>query len=263
MRVGRKFTALKTEKKFLIVMLVCLLAVTAVAGTTILVNNRAEKQANIDLNESVKKTEKVNAVNDNVEKQSQTAGGQDDQDATKNTAENESTGSAQGGNHTAASATENTGDSAEAGLTQGMEALSFDENSRLFWPADGAVLLEFNMEHTIYFPTLDQYQCNPAVIIQNEKGNDVIAGAKGIVTEIGSNEEIGNYVVMALGDGYTITYGQLEDVTAEKGDTVNAGDVFAKTASPTKYYTVEGDNLYLEMEKDGVPVDPLDYIDYE
>ena len=68
---------------------------------------------------------------------------------------------------------------------------------------------------------------------------------------------------MALGDGYTITYGQLEDVTAEKGDTVNAGDVFAKTAAPTKYYTVEGDNLYLEMEKDGVPVDPLDYIDYE
>jgi septal ring factor EnvC (AmiA/AmiB activator) len=44
------------------------------------------------------------------------------------------------------------------------------------------------------------------------------------------------------------------------GDTISAGDMIGFVSEPTKYYVVEGSNLYFEMTKAGVPVDPLDYI---
>lgn len=41
---------------------------------------------------------------------------------------------------------------------------------------------------------------------------------------------------------------------------VNAGEVIAKVAEPTSYYTLEGTNLYFQMEKDK-SVDPLKYLE--
>ena len=31
-------------------------------------------------------------------------------------------------------------------------------------------------------------------------------------------------------------------------------------SKPTKYYSVEGTNVYFEMRKDGQPINPLDYM---
>ncbi len=41
---------------------------------------------------------------------------------------------------------------------------------------------------------------------------------------------------------------------------VNAGEVIAKVAEPTSYYTLEGTNLYFQMEKIK-SVDPLKYLE--
>ena len=42
---------------------------------------------------------------------------------------------------------------------------NFDNTSSLLWPVDGQVILGYNMDSTIYFPTLNQYKCNPAIIV--------------------------------------------------------------------------------------------------
>ena len=44
-------------------------------------------------------------------------------------------------------------------------ALSYNGTDRLSWPVQGNVILDYSMDSTIYFPTLDQYKCNPALII--------------------------------------------------------------------------------------------------
>ncbi len=82
-------------------------------------------------------------------------------------------------------------------------ALSYNGTDRLSWPVQGNVILDYSMDSTIYFPTLDQYKCNPALIIQGDVSEPVAAPAEAQVTEVGSNEEIGNYVVLDLGSGYT------------------------------------------------------------
>ncbi len=139
------------------------------------------------------------------------------------------------------------------------EELHFEEGQELVWPLEGNVLLNYSMDATIYFPTLDQYQYNPAVIIGGDVNSKVYAVTKGKITDISTNEETGCTVTQDLGDGYSAVYGQLKEVNYEVGDLVESGQVIGYVSEPTKYYSVEGSNLYFELLKDGEPVNPLDY----
>ena len=89
----------------------------------------------------------------------------------------------------------------------------------------------------------------------------VSAPADARIMESGTDEEIGNYLVLDLGDGYTVTCGQMKEVQAAVGEYLEKGQVLGYVAEPTKYYTLEGPNIYLKLEKDGTAVDPLDYLE--
>ena len=138
--------------------------------------------------------------------------------------------------------------------------LMFSEDDTLLWPVEGRIVLEFSMDGSIFFPTLEQYKYNPAMLIQSEAGTPVLAAADCVVKEIGTNEEIGTYVVMSLGSDYQLTYGQLKSLKVSEGDSVKTGDVIGVVNEPTKYYVVEGCNLYVKLVKGDTPVDPLDYL---
>lgn len=137
---------------------------------------------------------------------------------------------------------------------------SFSENDTLNWPVKGDVVLKYNVDSTIFFKTLGLYKTNPAINISAPVGTDVVAACSGVVESISKNEETGNTVSIAIGNGYVTTYGLLKDVTLKKGMTVVAGDVIGKVDDPTKYYTQEGPNVYFKLTKDGNPVDPSIYL---
>ena len=61
---------------------------------------------------------------------------------------------------------------------------------------------------------------------------------------------------------YVIYYGQLKDCNLKVGDHVNRGQEFASVAQPTKYFTMEGSHLYLRLERNDEPVNPLSYLDF-
>ncbi len=139
--------------------------------------------------------------------------------------------------------------------------LDFNENTILTWPLQGEVLMEYSMDKTVYFPTLQQYKYNPGLLIQGEEGAMVYAGADGVVTKIEQSDELGLMVTIDLGNSYAVTYGQLKALKIEEGSGVSDGSLIGLVAAPTKYYSVEGDHVYMELTKDGQPIDPLDYLD--
>ncbi|MCR5836820.1 MAG: M23 family metallopeptidase [Lachnospiraceae bacterium] len=141
-----------------------------------------------------------------------------------------------------------------------INALSFNKKSNLLWPVEGNIILEYNMDNTIYFPTLNEYKTNPSIVIQSEEFAPVIASAKGVVTEIGENDEIGVYIKTAIGNDYEVTYGQIINPTVEEGQVVDAGDVIACVNKPTKFYEKEGYNLNFAVTKKGKAVDPMKYL---
>ena len=135
--------------------------------------------------------------------------------------------------------------------------LDFNEEDGLVWPIVGDVLINYSMDKTIYFPTLDQYKYNPAIVIAAAQGEQICAAADGRVTSVSYDPGTGNTVVMELGNGYELTYGQLENITVSEGSYVNVGDGIGTVATPTKYYSTEGTNVYFKLTKDGEPVNPL------
>ena len=114
----------------------------------------------------------------------------------------------------AATAQDNTGDTAEAnsGNVISEQALidagiSFSEEQSLLWPTAGTILIDYSMDGSVYFPTLDQY-----------KYNQVLASAKGIVETIRVEDETGITLVLNIGNGYKLTYGQLKELAVAEGD---------------------------------------------
>lgn len=155
------------------------------------------------------------------------------------------------------------GDS-EASVNAPASSLSFTNNSILVWPVEtNDIIIDFSMDTTTYFATLDMYKTSDAVCIRSNINSPVYAAADGIVTANSYNEEIGHFLTMDLGNNYELTYGQLKDIQIDEGSVVTEGDLIGYISEPTKYYTVEGANLYLKMTCDGTPTDPLDYLNYE
>lgn len=142
----------------------------------------------------------------------------------------------------------------------GKAEFSFGENDILEWPVKGELVLKYNMDSTIFFASLNQYKCNPSISIGAKVGTQVKAAASGKVIKITQNEETGTTVVMDIGNGYHLTYGQLGDTLVKEGSVCMAGDVIGTVAEPTAYYKVEGANLYFAMEKDGKSVDPTVFL---
>lgn len=139
--------------------------------------------------------------------------------------------------------------------------LNFSDKSKLAWPIMGDVILDYNMESTIYFPTLEQYKTNPGIVIQSDVSQPVHAPANTKIKEIGSNEEIGNYVVLDFGNDYTAICGQLKELQVLENEYINQGQILGYVAEPTKYYSVEGTNVFFELKYQDKALDPLDYME--
>ena len=146
---------------------------------------------------------------------------------------------------------------AEESTETAAAVLTFSPEDGMTWPVSGDVILNYSMDAAVYFQTLEQYKYNPAIYISAVEGTPVSACAKGVVKEIGTDAQLGQYVVTTLGSGYEVIYGQLTDLQVEEGATVARGQVIGNVAKTTKYFSVEGDHVYLEILKDGTLVDPL------
>lgn len=138
---------------------------------------------------------------------------------------------------------------------------NFTEESVLDWPVEGSVAMDYSMDTTTYFQTLNVYKCNPAMIISAHVGDPVQAAAEGTVSSIKVDEETGNTVTVDMGNGYEATYGQMTNLAVKEGDAVTRDTVLGYIEKTTKYYTREGDNLYFAVTKDGNPVDPVQYME--
>lgn len=137
---------------------------------------------------------------------------------------------------------------------------SFSKKEKLSWPVQGNIILPYSMDTTIYFETLDVYKCNPGMMIASKEGTPVYAAFAGTVTDVSNSGEYGNMLTVDIGGGYTVTYGQLQDIRVAKGQEVDASEMMATIAKVTSTYTTEGDHLFLQMHKDGEIVDPSQFL---
>lgn len=271
------------NKKFITSVCICFCALMAVAGSSYYVKKdnsenevNLKKQAEVSTEEKLQEAQnEVQEIQGEIEEESDRVSNMEEQassytgntvDVGSNTIEGATTEAMTEEQTTAEVVAENSveGDGSLNGLSTEANAminsLKFNKDSEMMWPVQGNILLEYNMDNTIYFSTLNQYKTNPALVIQGTEYAPVVAAAKGVVTEISDNEELGVYMKMAIGDNYEVTYGQIINPAVEVGETVEAGKTIACVNEPSRYYEKEGYNLYFSVTKDGEPVDPMEFL---
>ena len=78
--------------------------------------------------------------------------------------------------------------------------LHFAATDTIGWPLEGDVILNYSMDRSVYFATLDQYKYNPALIIAGAVNDRVVAASDGQVIGVDTTAETGQTVTIGLGD---------------------------------------------------------------
>lgn len=258
------------DKKFIAAVIVCVIALTAVATGTYFIGQRGN---NVNLREAENTVTTANEKNIEVAQkiieETTTEGDRVADDSEYKGSQPGETEVVGANSNVVEANTESnaTGDDYMYGLSSEaaaqIKALEFNKDSQLLWPVQGSILMPYDMENTVYYSTLDEYRCNPGLVIQSKQGTAIKAAADGVITTLSEDDELGVCINQAIGDGYIATYGQIVNPEVAAGDFVEAGQTIAYVNKPTRYYTKEGDNIYFAIAKDGEPVDPLSFIDYE
>ena len=88
-------------------------------------------------------------------------------------------------------------------------------------------------------------------------GSVILSSASGTVTTSTHSNSVGNYIVIAHGNGMSTVYMHCSSLLVSVGDDVEQGEVIAKVGSTV---FSSGNHLHFGIIKNGTYVDPLGYI---
>ncbi len=122
------------------------------------------------------------------------------------------------------------------------------------WPVRGWTTSGFRRRNDPFTQNLVWHR---GLDISTAMGTPVIAPADGVVTYTGRKVDFGNIVSLDHGYGYLTRYGHNSRVLVRAGQQVRRGQVIALVGNTGKS---TGPHLHYEVLRNGVPVNPQDYI---
>ncbi len=100
---------------------------------------------------------------------------------------------------------------------------------------------------------------HPGIDIVASSGSPVKAPFDGIVKEKGIDENFGLYIWIEHRGGIKTFYGHLKEILVRKGEWVRKGEIIGRVGSSGKS---TGPHLHFEIWKEGFPVNPLNFTNY-
>ena len=129
------------------------------------------------------------------------------------------------------------------------------------WPVKGEIVSDFSLEVLAYDETMGDWRTHSGVDIAASVGTEVCAIAGGTVEQVCQDDLMGTTVVIDHGDGLQSAYSNLAAVpTVSVGDTVSTGSVIGSVGETALAEHSRAAHLHLEMLRDGVAVDPAQYL---
>ncbi len=140
------------------------------------------------------------------------------------------------------------------------EQLTYNKTNGLMWPVEGEVIIPYSPDHGVFYQTLDHFSTSDALVLSSTVGEEVRCAAKGVVVSIEEDVRTGTTVTMALGNNTNVVYGQLKVDGLKEGDILEAGECLGTVAEPTRYYVVEGPNLYFQVLENAKSINPSELL---
>ncbi len=126
-------------------------------------------------------------------------------------------------------------------------------------PANGEIISDFSYRDDPLYGrgSNERWDFHSGIDIPLAEGSEIRAFADGTVKESGESPSYGIYMVITHADGFESVYAHLSEARRGVGAEVKQGDVIAYSGKTGR---VTGPHLHFELHRDGVPVDPEDYI---
>ena len=140
-----------------------------------------------------------------------------------------------------------------------------EQTPEFVMPVGGKVSAHYSADLPVFSVTMNDYRTHMGIDIDASVGSEVRCCADGIVDSVYDDDMSGRCVRIEHSGGYATVYRGLDpDSTAslEVGATVSGGDVIASVSDSALFETAQSPHLHLEVYKDGVTVDPLEYLPY-
>ena len=129
------------------------------------------------------------------------------------------------------------------------------------WPVKGQIIHGYSLEVLAYDETMGDWRTHSGIDIAAEEGFRVMAISDGTVQTVYQDDLMGNTVVVDHGNGLTSTYCNLAGtLSVAPGDPVETGTVLGVVGSSAIAESARESHLHLEIAKEGVPVDPANYL---
>lgn len=123
------------------------------------------------------------------------------------------------------------------------------------WPASGRISSRFGTRSD---PFNFSQKVHEGIDIAADYGTTILASATGKVTLSDWYGNYGKCVIIDHGYGLSTLYGHCQTLLVKEGQTVKKGDKIATVGSTGRS---TGPHLHFEVRLNGVPVDPLQYLD--
>jgi len=125
-------------------------------------------------------------------------------------------------------------------------------------PANGDVTNPYSESDLVYNRTMDDWRVHLGVDFGGNIGSSVFAAADGTVTDVGKDDDWGNYIVITHIDGYVSKYCNLQDnPPVQIGDKVTMGQVIGGMDRTAGLESADPPHLHFEVTLNGAYIDPM------
>jgi membrane-bound lytic murein transglycosylase D len=136
------------------------------------------------------------------------------------------------------------------------ERLAGNDEIQLIWPMRGWVTSKYGYRIS---PFSNEKEFHNGIDIAARLGTPIVAAASGTVKEVEFSPNKGHYILLQHKNNFQTYYAQCEKILAKEGQAVKSGDIIATCGSSGKS---TGPHLHFELRKDGEPINPEKYVEF-